>query len=672
MPCLSVRFAACAFLGLLHLSATPPVVEAPRKESWSRSGRTVRGIRLGPGVVVPPGTDLRNADLRNLDLTEAVLDGVDLRGAQLQGSDLTGAQLGTARTGGARWEGATLFRATSADYFHFTAPGARLLPFFETRADDPVGKVAELVLLGEEEPKGHLSMVVDPKGILIWKTAESGYLSMVAPTGLEVIRRSAGIEPMEPPRNKRYPAHFCLDSQMQIWSPVGTFGGFAQDVPHLMHSEGGDSQGAWYDCNALVGEAPVKGIIADAKRGVWTFGDGWMAHHIIGMPPMARKIMSVSAALPGMKPRAVVALADGRAAFLDEGKDWVGILSSRTKKVDRFPLWPGSQACSMVVSEGLNAVVSCPGLMMVGMVDLTGASDPDLVELRDAEGILREPCQVTVGPDGNVWVAVKGGAGLFRIGPTNAADWFPLPDGMIPQAFIGAHNGCLLFTEAGNRSVGSIRVLAPVAPDGPCESSSSSSSSWSHVLPQVRPTLQSNRLAQRERRRAEAALRLKHAGAPEPTPEVLEEALEEKDGKEEKRAPARPTPAPAKVRLSAAQRLLNLGVRLDPRGMRKVLGFHGYGMMDDKSQFQQRFSTQAGLESLLAGALEDNELGRTRTRFDTRGCELTPCRREGVGWVSSWGEWVPTDRFLLVTRYVLTEAGWTHKVVNAYPISEDW
>lgn len=671
MPCLSARFAVCLLLGMLHLAATPPV-RGPRKESWSRSGRTVRGIRLGPGVVVPPGTDLRNADLRNLDLSDALLDGVDLRGAQLQGSDLTAARLGAARTGGAHWAGATLFRATSSDLFHFNAPGARLLPFFETQASDPVGKVGELVLMDEDEPEGELRVVMDPNGVLIWRIAQSRHVTMVAPSGMEFIHRSPGLKPLDASKDDLYPAHFCLDSHRQLWSPIGALGGFAQDLPNHLKPSGGGGEGTWYDCNALVREAPVKGIIADSKRGVWTFGDGWMARHIVGMPPAARKILSHTTALPGMRPRAMVALEDGQVAFLDEGKDWVGTFTSKTKKVDRFPLWPGSQACSMTVINGLSAVVSCPGLMRVEMVDLGGTLDPDPMELRDDEGTLLEPGQVTLGPDGNVWVTAKGRAGLVRIGGADVPDWFPLPEGMIPQAFVGAHNGCLLFSVAGNRSVGSIRVLPPETPAGLC-GSSSSSSSWAHAPALARPTLQSSRLVHRERRRAEAALRRELPGEAEPTPESVEEAMEEKDGKEEKRAPApRPKPAPARSRLSAPQRLVNMGVRLDRRGVKKVLDFHGFGKMEDKSQFAECFSTQAGLEGLLAGALEDHELGRVRTRFDSRGCELTPCRRPGAGWYSNWGEWVPTDRFLLVTRCVWHEGRWVHRVVNAYPISENW
>ncbi len=91
----AIRFAPCLVLGLftLSLAATPPA-KAPRKESWSRSARTrwVKGIFLGPGVVVPLGTDFRTEDLRNLDLTQATLDGVDLRGARLQGTDLSAAR----------------------------------------------------------------------------------------------------------------------------------------------------------------------------------------------------------------------------------------------------------------------------------------------------------------------------------------------------------------------------------------------------------------------------------------------------------------------------------------------------------------------------------------------------------------------------------------------------
>jgi hypothetical protein len=79
-----------------------------------------------------------------------------------------------------------------------------------------------------------------------------------------------------------------------------------------------------------------------------------------------------------------------------------------------------------------------------------------------------------------------------------------------------------------------------------------------------------------------------------------------------------------------------------------------------------------GRVGLLAKALEDNEMGRARTPFDTRGCEQTPCRREGVGWVLNRGIWEPTDRFLLVTRCKWIEGRWVHEVVNAYPISENW
>jgi hypothetical protein len=661
-----MRFAPCLLLGLftLSLAATPP--KAPRKESWSRSARTrwVKGIFLGPGAVVPPGTDFRTEDLRNLDLTGATLDGVDLRGARLQGTDLSGALLGGARIGGAHWDGATLFRASSFDYFHFTAKGARLLPFFETLAHDPVGKVSELVLLGEDEPEGELRVVVAPSGTLIWKTARSRYVTMVAPNGMEIINRSAGLKPLDESKDELFPAHFCLDSHLQLWSPIGALGGFAQELPGLLKDPKAEcSEGTWYDCNAMAQGAPVKGVIADAKRGVWTFGDGWMARHIVGMPPAARKILSHTVGLPGMRPGALAALEDGRVAFLDEGKDWVGILSSKTKKVDRLPLFPGSRASSLAVIAGEEAVVSCPGLRRVDMIDLGGHRDPHPVEILDEDGTPLEPGQVTVGSDGNVWVMVKGEACLVRISVTNYPERFPLPDGMIPKAFIGAHNGCLLFTVEGDRSVGSMRVLPPEAPADSC----ASSSSWSHAAPQARPTLLSNRLAQREQRRAEAALRRTLAEA---TPEAEEEREEEKDGKEEKRVPApRPAPAP---RYSASQRLVRLGVLLGPGGVKKVLDFHGCGMMEDKSQFAERFSSEAGLAGLLAEALEDCEMGRVRTAFDSRGYELTPCRRKGVGWVSNWGRWVPTDRFLVITRCRLDRGRWVQEVVNAYPISETW
>ncbi len=346
-------------------------------------------------------------------------------------------------------------------------------------------------------------------------------------------------------------------------------------------------------------------------------------------------------------------------AFLDEGKDWVAILSSKTKKVDRLPLFPGSRACSLAVIAGESAVVSCPGLGRVDMVDLGGHRDPTPVQILDEGGTPLEPGPVTVGPDGDVWLIVKGEACLVRISVTDYPERFPLPDGMIPKAFIGAHNGCLLFTVEGDRSVGSMRVLPPEAPADSC--ASSSSGSWSHAAPQARPTLLSNRLAQREKRRAEAALRRALAEA---TPEAEGEQEEEKDGKEEKRVPA--------PRYSASQRLVRLGVLLGPGGVKKVLDFHGCGMMEDKSQFAERFSSEAGLAGLLAEALEDCEIGRVRTASDSWGNELTPCRRKGVGWVSNWGRWVPTNRFLVITRCRLDRGRWVHEVVNAYPISETW
>ena len=104
----------------------------PMKEPRSVHLRTrvVKGILLGPGVVVPPGTDFAGQDLSDLNLQRAVLDGVDLRGANLGGSDLTGATLGSAVLGGAKFRDTCLFNTTTKDFYHLGLGGeARMLPF---------------------------------------------------------------------------------------------------------------------------------------------------------------------------------------------------------------------------------------------------------------------------------------------------------------------------------------------------------------------------------------------------------------------------------------------------------------------------------------------------------------------------------------------------------------
>ena len=269
----------------------------------------------------------------------------------------------------------------------------------------------------------------------------------------------------------------------------------------------------------------------------------------------------------------------------------------------------------------------------------------------------RGPRALTLGPDGNMWVALAGIGAIGRLAPDGQFTTFGLLPGDVPLELAPTPDGILFTLERSDRS-GFIRALVPGAP-GRAEAPAARASGSAPRRIREKALTKAERWALHGARvrRAEERERARREEAEPAAPAGPEAGVECKQ-------PAEPFAG-----------LAALGVYLDWPDIRHILKGHAYGSaVPGKGRFAQAHSTGEGMARLLARSLADSgAIGRITDA--SGGICYTKCAAEGVGWYRSRdGALVPADHFVVVTSRTWNQQlrDYDHDILTAYPVHRNW
>jgi streptogramin lyase len=678
LPFPATRWRPLAALALLTWLAAPleagrkrKVVKAlPAPKAAEPAPRALHKSRTVNGLVVGPGADLRGADLSWGDLSDCDLAKADLRGANCRGARFSGADLSGADLRNAQLYEADLSGARGADL-----AGAELHPFFELPHHEAVGDMTFLRTSSAGEPgteRPPCALAGTPDGTLLWLAGAGSPLRFFTRTGT----RFQFSEVMGDVNA------LTQDARGWLWC-FGKGGTRVLDLAEL---------GRWRSSETL----PVRCYDYDTQARhscvqAGEDGDVWVCtrSHLRRLRleadgalsceqmPLGAGVAASDAARAAPIPRTghlvLVDPSHDRLLFNRKDSDaWVEAKLPAGSR-PRCPAALGAR-CLLYLQDGPAAI---------GLMDL----EHDRVSLRrlpPAEG--RDPHCLVRGPDGHLWYTDPGAGRIGRLVIPHGIEEFPLPRGMRPLEIVPGHDGRLLFTVKDRPWIGAI-VAVPRAAGAPLKAAEGSAQSPPARRPErgkglsraERQALLTGRMQRAEaRQRARLAREVPEGGAADAAPGPREER-KVAGGREESKVPvgagegevqepgAGEEPPPGPV-----ERLAALGVNLAPAVVRHILAEHGNGAKAHKSQFHRRHSTRAGLQELLAQALEEaGDLGRVRVS-DRAGRYMTLCGREAVGWHHRFGEQVPTDRFVVVTARYRVGDEVEHDVITAYPVCESW
>jgi hypothetical protein len=639
------------------------------------------GLHHWLGHELKPGANLRGADLRWANLARC-----DLARADLSGADCTGATFSGAILTGAKFKGTRLFQANLGGALGMDLTGAELHPFFQVAPGEQIGALRffDPEVAGDGALRGQpRCLVCSPNGTLLWVEGPGSPLQLATPTGArfaldgQVDRHIYGIQ---------------KDSENHLWLFGNHSFGYL-DLTEIgakpTHKFGRYTAGP--SVFTEVPNALAAGIAGDVcvslpHRVLRFYRKGTLMLFDEGEAMEASPRSASQVAVPD-RDGVIHIVGPDRDSLLIEplkGRRSLGIKLAEGNRIRRIAR--GGDQRLWFTQSGLEAI-GCFYLARMNM---------QVLPLQRLTAEAREPFDLALGPDGNMWFTEQSGR-ISRLTPEGELTSFELPEGYRPMEIIAGTDGRMLFTLEGRNLIGAIRAVAPLVPgkaaglerkDRAPSLGGEAFAEWAGVIHKARPQRR-KALTDRERRErqvaAEARFQALQALEPEDPPaasggrsrtvagmgEVHPLATGSEAKKDSSAIMEMPAPGPGLVETrpaTACERLAALNVNLAPGALRHILAGHGQDRMNHKSQFHSRFSTAHGLEELFAHGLEEaGELARERC-CNSYGRFLTRCRMPKVGWSNSHGQFTETDWFQVVLAKVGSGKDSQYDILSAYPV----
>src|SRR5215210_1949615 len=148
----------------------------------------------------------------------------------------------------------------------------------------------------------------------------------------------------------------------------------------------------------------------------------------------------------------------------DNDTFWTGRQTSDSRsKLCSFPLADGFGDCRtgpvVATTPPTDVTLGPDGTLWVAGFESDSVhrySTDELEELEVTFPAGSRPFRIASGPDGDLWVTSFGADAIDRVTPTGVRTRFPLPAGAAPKDIAGGPDGALWFTESGTASIGRI------------------------------------------------------------------------------------------------------------------------------------------------------------------------------------------------------------------------
>src|SRR5215210_3983640 len=148
----------------------------------------------------------------------------------------------------------------------------------------------------------------------------------------------------------------------------------------------------------------------------------------------------------------------------DNDTFWTGRQTSDSRsKLCSFPLADGFGDCRtgpvVATTPPTDVTLGPDGKLWVAGFESDSVhrySTDELEELEVTFPAGSRPFRIASGPDGDLWVTSFGADAIDRVTPTGVRTRFPLPAGAAPKDIAGGPDGALWFTESGTASIGRI------------------------------------------------------------------------------------------------------------------------------------------------------------------------------------------------------------------------